>query len=312
MDVLGRLEAQGAEKLQMEGQAGEPFIAADHMGRAHEMVVHRVGEVVSRDAVGFQQHLVDVVFRHRQDALDQIGVFELILNGAGGTEPQDPGLSGVEGGLNVLHGTVAPDGVGAVVAEVDLFGLLVGAHLGQLLLRAEAGVGVALLNQLFRVDVVDVRPLPLTVGAVVAAVAGLGGALVKADAVVGQSVDEHLHSARHLSLGVGVLHPQEENAAALVGHTFGDQALNQIAQMDKACGRGGHAGDDRALGDLALGEARLQLLRRGGHMGKQKLCKFHRVHCRYLVSFGFSAAGFAAFCMFHYIRRRRESQWGAL
>ena len=114
------------------------------MRRAHQVVVHRVGEMVGGDAVGFQQDLINVVFRDGQRALDQIVVLELVFNGAGGAEAQHPRLARGDGGLYILDGTVAPDGVAAVVAEVDLLLLLLGAHGGQLLLRAEAGVGVAL------------------------------------------------------------------------------------------------------------------------------------------------------------------------
>ena len=42
------------------------------MGGAHEMIVHRMGEVVGRDAVCFQQDDVLRVFRHFDLALDQI------------------------------------------------------------------------------------------------------------------------------------------------------------------------------------------------------------------------------------------------
>ena len=120
MDVLRRLEAEGAEELQVERQARQPLVAAHHMGRAHEMVVDGVGEVVGRDAVGLEQDVVDVIFRDGQRALDQVGVLKLILDRAGGAEAQHPGLALRQRGLDVLNGTVAPEGELAVVAEVDL------------------------------------------------------------------------------------------------------------------------------------------------------------------------------------------------
>ena len=95
---------------------------------------------------------------------------------------------------------------------------------------------------------VDLRPLPLAVGAVGPPVPGEGGSLVKGDAIVGQGFNEHLHRPGHFPLGVGILHPEEQHAAGLVGHALGDDTLHQVAQVDKAGGAGGHAGDNRPAG----------------------------------------------------------------
>ena len=83
-----------------------------------------------------------------------------------------------------------------------------------------------------------------------------------------QGVDEHLHSTGNLTLGIGVLHTEEEHAAGLVRHALGGQALHQVAQVDKARGRGGHTGDHCALRQLTLGIMSLQILWGIGHVGK--------------------------------------------
>ena len=49
--------------LDMEGEGGEPFITTDHVGGAHQMIVDCVGEMVGGDAVGLQQHMVNIIFR---------------------------------------------------------------------------------------------------------------------------------------------------------------------------------------------------------------------------------------------------------
>ena len=54
MPVTGAAEAQHVEKFQMDGQRGEPFLAADDERRAHEVIVDGVGEVIGRDAVALQ------------------------------------------------------------------------------------------------------------------------------------------------------------------------------------------------------------------------------------------------------------------
>ena len=69
---LGSEKPERPEQLNVEGQAGQPLIATDYVGGAHEVIVHGVGEVVGGDAVGLQKHLIDVVFRDGERALDQI------------------------------------------------------------------------------------------------------------------------------------------------------------------------------------------------------------------------------------------------
>ena len=113
------------------------------------------------------------------------------------------------------------------------------------------------------------RALALAVRAVGAVVAVDRRALVKDDAVMMQRVDEHLDRAGHLALGVGVLHAQEEHAAGLMRHALGDQTLNQISEMHEARRRRRHARHDRALGQLALRIARLERVRRLGHVREE-------------------------------------------
>ena len=181
-------------------------------------------------------------------------------------------MTGAELGLNVLHRTVTPEGIGAPVAEVVLGGLLLFMHGGQLILRAEAGVSLALLHQLFGIHMVNGGTPALTVRAVAAVVTVNGGTFVKADVIVAQSVDEHLYGTGHFPFRVRILHPQEQHTAALVAQPLGDGALHQIAQMDKAGGGGSHTGDDCTLREISCGEACLQILRCVGHIGKQKIC----------------------------------------
>ena len=237
-----------------------------------------MGKVIGGDAVGFQKHLIDVVLRNGQNSLDQIGIFEFVFDGAGGAETQHPGLAGRDCRLDVLNGTVAPDRVFAVIAEIHLSCFLLCAHFGQIFFGAEAGIGIALLHQLPGIDMVNIRALTLTVGAVAAVVAVDGGAFVKGDAVVLQGADEHLHRPRNLTLGVGILYAQKQNAAGLMSHALGHQALHQIAQMDKARGGGGHARNDRALRCIAGRKAFLQLVGSHRYVRKKQICKSGCIH----------------------------------
>ena len=67
---------------------------------------------------------------------------------------------------------------------------------------------------------VDGCPLTLTVRPIDAIVAVNGCALVKPDSIVLQGIDENLHSTGNFPFGIGVLHPEEQNAAALVSHSL--------------------------------------------------------------------------------------------
>ena len=129
---------------------------------------------------------------------------------------------------------------------------------------------------------VNIRPLALPVGAVAAVVAVDGSALVKVNVVVLQRFNQNLHSPGNLPLGIGVLHAKEQYAARPVGHPLGDHALYQVAQVDEACGRGGHAGHDGPFRQVPLGESRLQLLGGGGYIGKQKISQCLIIHKIYL------------------------------
>ena len=87
MDILGQLEAQCLEQLNVERQTGQPFVTPHHMGGAHQMVVYCMGEMIGGDAVGFQQHLVDVIFGDGEFAFHQVVEFELTGHVTGGAEP---------------------------------------------------------------------------------------------------------------------------------------------------------------------------------------------------------------------------------
>ena len=241
-----------------------------------------MGEVVGGDAVGLEQNMIHVVFRNGQLALDQIVKLELILDGAGGAEAQHPGVARVQLGPDILHGAVAPDGILAIVAGGLLVCLLLFAHGRQFFLCAEAGIGLTLTDKLLGVNVIDGSSLTLTVGAVNAVVAVHGGTFVKVDAVVLQGLNQHLDGAGDLTLGIGVLHPQEQHTAAAVGHTLGGQTLHQVAKMDKAGGGGRHTGNHGAFGNAAGGIFFFQHLRGVCDIGKQELSKCGIIHSHYL------------------------------
>ena len=114
--VLGHLKAAGLEQRDVLWHRGEPLLAADHVGGAHEVVVAHVGKVVGGDAVRLEQHLVDDVFGHFDLAADQILKGDALVLVAAGAEAQDPGLSVRQVLLDLLHAQIPAPGVFAKVA----------------------------------------------------------------------------------------------------------------------------------------------------------------------------------------------------
>ena len=246
----------------------EDITRADFYGFVVPFVTELQALSLGGDAVGLQKDMVNVIFGDSQLALHNIVKLELIFNRTGASETQYPGVAGIQLSLDVLQTAIPPDGILAVVAKVHLGLFLLLSHGSQLFLSAEAGVGLAFRHQFFGEYMVNSSPLALLVWAVGAAVAVFGKALVKLNAVVLQGVDENLHSAGDLSLGVSILHPQEQHTAALVAHSLRNSALYKVAQVDKTGGRGGHAGNDRALRQAAGREAGVHIRRRVRYMGK--------------------------------------------
>ena len=86
MPEARQLPAEGLVEQHVLGRGGDPLLGADDVGDLHEVVVDDVGEVVGREAVGLEQHLVvDVVVREGDVAAQLVA--------EGWSRPR-PGLSG--------------------------------------------------------------------------------------------------------------------------------------------------------------------------------------------------------------------------
>ena len=287
--VLRRLPAHRAEQLKVYRQGREPFLAADNDGRAHQVVIDYVREVVGRDTVRLQDNNVLIVLGDFHLALYEVLVANLMLDAALGTEADDIRRALGKLRLDVLHRAVAPDGVLAVVAEVLLVFLLLLVCGGELFLGAEAGVRHAALNEALDEGLVDLGTLALAVGAVDAGLAVGGRALVERQAERLECVNDHLHAALDLTLAVGILDAQIENALGLVREALVYECAVQVAEVHEARGARAHTGDLRAFGQVALRIACLDVLRRGIDMRKQLFRKqfvIHLLHSKYTFRTG--------------------------
>ena len=140
-----------------------------------------------------------------------------------------------------------------MVAGHCLVGLLLCADGGQLFLAAEAGISQTLFDQLLNEGLIDLTAEALGVGAVSAALTILVDALVEVDAEAVQTVDDGRDTVFLLTLLVGILDTQQENAARLMSAALIDQRCENTADVQEAGGAGGETGDHCAFGQFSLG-----------------------------------------------------------
>ena len=209
----------------MERKSRKPFVTADNVGRAHQVIVNCVRKVIGGNAVGLKEHVVNVVFRQLQIAFDQVGKADLVFNGAVRTEAKHERRAFFELGFDFLNGFVAPFCIFAIVAEVFLGGGLRFVDGGQLFFAAEARIRKSFFHQFFSKGVINFCSLALAIGAIVSLVTIFGSAFIKENMIVAKCIDQNLNCARDFALGVGVFNAKEEHTLALMRQSFADKAL---------------------------------------------------------------------------------------
>ena len=195
------------------------------MGDAHEMIVHDIGKVVGRHTVGFEQDAVlDVVRGDGDVAVDHVGVGG--HHAEGHLLPDDELFARRRARFRLRERDVAAlPVVGVDLAVPEAF---------EALLRAEAVVRAAALDELLGVLLVDVRALALDVGSDAAVAVG---SLVVIQARRGESAVDHLLRSFHRAFAVGVLYPEDELPAAVACEKIGVKPRAQVAYVHKARGR---------------------------------------------------------------------------
>lgn len=241
VDVGGHGPAEALVQQVVLGRGGEVLAAPYHVGDAHQVVVHHVGEIVGGQAVGLDEHLVvQGGVLHRDVAEDHV----------------------VEGGLP-LRGDFLPDDIGnprrqffvylssgeLPAAAVVPAQAVLAVEAVQPLLGAKAAVGVAPLYKQLGVSAVEVPPLGLDVGPHGAAQVGT---LVPVEAALAQGLVDDLGGALHKALLVGVLDAQDEFSPLVPGDKPGVQGGAQVADVHIAGGGGGEAGPHLSSGDARL------------------------------------------------------------
>ena len=167
-----------------------------------------------------------------------------------------------------------------MVAGQGLFRLLLPADVRQLLFGAETGIGQTLLHQALTKSLVDLGPVALLVGAVIARfLRFVQHAFVEFDAKGAQALHDLGDAVFHFPLLVRIFNAQDDPAAGLVGRPLVDQGGEQAADVQKAGGAGGEPGHHGPLGQLPPGVD-------GGHvffwclgdMGEQQFRQFVVIH----------------------------------
>ena len=209
-------------------RGGDEFRAADDVRDVHEMVVDDVGEVIGRHAVALQQHLILQLFVRDADvAVQHIEVGRLARERHLLTD--DVRVAVLQVRIDDILRQVAAGAV--VAAKLALRVIFVRV--------AEAVVGVAELDELFRVFLIDVHALTLYVRCIGAAEIR---ALVRHDFGELQRAVDEVHGICDVAGAVRVLDAQDKGAVLRLGVEIGVECRAQVADVHVACGARGEAG----------------------------------------------------------------------
>ena len=239
VDIAGNIPTEALVQQVVLGGGGQVLAASDHMGDAHQVVVHHIGKVIGGQAVPLDQHLVV-----------QGGIFhgditeDLVVEGGGSlmgdTLADNVRLTGSGPAVRLFPAHI-PAGV---IAPVEFAGVLL-----RLALLAEAAVGVALFHQQLRVLLVQGAALGLHIGAHRAAHVR---AFVMLQVALSHGLVDHIHSAFHQTALIRVLNTEDELAVVVSCNKIGIESGPQIAHMHIAGGRGRKTGAHLVFGDACL------------------------------------------------------------
>ena len=232
------LPAEGLIEAVVLRRRGQVLISPDHMGNAHEMIVHHIGEIVGGIPVRLDQnHVVQLRVVHSNIPVN------LIAEGGG------PG-SGIVLADHIGHSRrqlllhfLLRQGETVLVVNADLLSADDLAALLQALLIAETVVSLALLDQLLGIFQVD--PLLLTLALYIGPHAAvLIRALVMHQPSGCQCAVDDVHRPLHIAFLVCVLYPQDKISALMFRDQIGVQRGSQIAHMHPSRGTGGKSCSD--------------------------------------------------------------------
>ena len=291
VQILRQTETEIAEQHQVLGKARKPLLAADDVRSSHQMVVHRVGEVIGGNAVALEQDKIFVVFGNLQLALNQVGEGDFLFGIAVRKQAQDKRVAVLQMCLDFLRGKLPLLCLflGAVVALVfpvagfDLRLLVERIQRFQFLFGRKNRVGKPAFHKILCKNVVNRSARTLLVRTVSAVIGYFSvpvenRALVKMNSVVRQCADQTLRRSGHFALCVGIFNPQIEHAARLVRQTFSDGGGEQTAEVHKARGARSKTGHFRAFWEIPRRIFRLHIRRCFGYVREQQFRQCFKIH----------------------------------
>ncbi|GBH11088.1 DNA-binding transcriptional response regulator [Pseudomonas syringae pv. actinidiae] len=236
----------------------QPFFATQYVGDAHQVVIDYVGQEVGRQPVGLHQDLhvhavprdFDFATQHVRHHADAFGRH---------FHADHVRLAGIQTALDFLFGEQQGP---TVVTRGFALGLLLGAHLVEFFGGAETREGMAQLDQLLRVFLVDIAPFALPIRAVWAADVRT---FAPFDAQPAQCVENLLFGLAGRAQLIGVFNAQNELAAMLFGKAVVEQRDVGRAYVWVTGGRWRDAGTNGGHGKSRMRSIKRGMLTGWGH-----------------------------------------------
>ena len=228
------------------------------MGDAHEVIIHNIGKVIGRQAVGLQQDLVLHLFILHGD-IAKGDIVERRRAGAGDLLADDVGRTARQLFLDLRRAQL-----GAAAGMLGDGGAALGGS-AVVTFLAEAVVRAAFFDEKLCVFAEEVLPLGLDIGADGAADIG---AFVVIQAALGHGVVDDVDRAFDQAALVRILNAQDKFAAGPAGDEPGIQGRAKIADMHIAGGAGRKPG-----ADLAPGDARFHLVKEIHVLGTSEILR---------------------------------------
>ena len=212
----------------------DPLLGAQHVADLHQVVVHDHGQVVSRQAVGLEQHgILQLLVLGDDVAADQV-----VKGGAARFRYGQAHHGGSPLGLELGALLGSERAVLSIVAAGQAALLQRLADGGQLLRRLVGAIGVVAGEQSLGVLLVQFPALALHVGPVWAANVR---PLVPIQPQPAQAADQIVQALGVETLLVGVLDAQNKLTVRVARQQPGKERRAQATQMEKARWAGGEA-----------------------------------------------------------------------
>ena len=225
VNILRNLPAEGLIETIVLRAGAQILVAANDMGDAHQMIIDDIGEIIGRIAIGLDEHHVIEL-----GVIDRDVSVELVVEGrrALGRVVLTDDIRHTGG--EVCFDLLLREGEAMLIIVHDLLSVHGGLQGLETLLRAEAVVCFALIDELLRILHIDA--LCTTLGLHVrTAVARLIRGLIRDQAGIREGFIDKLDGSLDETLLVGILDTEEEITALMLRDEVGVQCGTKVTYM---------------------------------------------------------------------------------